>query len=1159
MANELKITKAQKEAIYTENSDIIVSAAAGSGKTFVLVSRIVRLIKEKNADLDRMLIVTFTNSAASDMKKKLIKALELEKLQTNNSNIRRQLRKIANANISTMHAYSIRLIRKYFEYLAIDPAFKIAKSAEISVLREKAMKVCLDKEYMELDKDFSDLIEFYFPNNIDGVEDLVYRIYDKIQAQINPIEWMDYYSNINDTDIIIDHISKEIKEGIRSSKEILDLALDICNLEDGPINYAEALESDISYLETIDFTDYDKMLKDLRKVSFIRLPGKSKKDQNIDSLKKEEVKELRKDVKEIIKSLVETYSSKTRQRLEFEYSLANKYLKVVARLVRNFTYNFQALKKDNSLLDFSDIEHYMLKILENKEIRKEVVNSLDYVFFDEYQDASPIQEEILKKLKKPDNLFVVGDIKQSIYKFRNAEPELFLNRYFSYKEDISKGTAIDLDMNFRSSGLVLNFINFIFSSIMTKKNGGVNYNSEGQRLVPREEVLKDSNDRSDVKIVINQDYISNNPDDINQNAIYIANEILNLVENKGYKYSDIAILMRSVRHRTDDYEKALKELAIPYYLDNIDISLESPEVDIFISYLKLINNTRDDFALISTILTPLGDFNEDELALIRDENPESSFYNAFISYKEEGPIKEKIQAFVTKIQDYRMKLRQMTLADFSSFLLYDSGYADYIKCGYLGKAKLENIKALLQRIEEYEDLSSNGLAGFLIYVEKLLKAPGNTLEPTKLSSEEDNVVRIMTIHKSKGLEMKVVFVTELERNFENLDARDNFMLESGLGFGLKLVDSQLATSFKSAKKSMIELKTYKDLKDEETRLLYVATTRAINHLYLVGKVKDLDKYLNRVSKFEKSYAVKKANSLLDFVMIPTVRDMFFKTYLDNYLDLDVSRLSSYFSKDKLNNYSLLFNDYLTFESIKNPERSIIDMDKSYTKIEKDKKFVYPYLNATRQAYKRTVSQISKENLQKTDDTLDFFEYREIYNSENSFSLDKKPNILHLNSFSKADFGTIFHTLMRHIKIKEHDVKSVNDEIERLISMEILTREEASLIDPNMIVTFFKTKLAGKFIQNKNSLKREEAFTMVYVNENGEKIYLDGQLDAYFIENGEINIVDYKTDSRIDKLKYETQVKLYANALRKAYGLKIKAIYLYWARFGQVTKLDNLDL
>lgn len=1159
----IKLTRDQERAIFDRGSSLLVSAAAGSGKTMVLVDRVVRLILEEKIDIDRMLIVTFTNAAANQMKVKIREKLVnilypshefltglrdgdrsyIKNLSADDKKfIRKQVELINEANISTMHSFCIKLLRDYYEHIGLSPTFKIANPAREAVISTNALEACLEEEYREGREDFIKVFDYYARSNEDILGNLIRDMYYKVQSQLKPMAWLK--DQVDREKSIEDPLKAYILDQLNISKELNKSIRKMADVPMGPLAYLENLDMDKELIEGLidDLRNksFDEFIGSLSQASFSRLKTIRANDESIDHDLKDRVKEARDDIKDSINDLKAGFINKTSEQINKENLLARAYLSTIQRMVESYDKNLLELKREENVLGFSDLEHLSLELLEIQDVRDKVQSKLAYIFYDEYQDINPLQEAIIERIARPDNLFFVGDIKQSIYKFRLADPRLFNKRYDLYKNSC-QGKIIDLDENFRSSPVLVRFLNSIFKDLMTKDLGDVDYKEVGQALVTNKD-----EDGGRAIVVINEEDPLKNFENLKANPKFIAEEINRLVA-EGYDYRDMVILMRNARSNIGNYESALDKYGIPYFTDVSMVSLEDPEVAIFIDMLRLVNNYRDDKALLSVLLTPFGDMDENDLAAIRAESPGLDFHEAMDAYEGDQGLRHKIKNFKDKLGFYRKKLWRMTLSDFAYYLASDTAYLSYLQMTYKGDEKVQNLLAFIERIEAYEESSYSSLGDFLAYVQTLLKSPSDSLEPTKLLSEADNVVRLMTIHKSKGLEFKIVFMTEMDRDIRLHEKRDGFIVDDNLGIGGKVYDEDLKSTYRTAHRKLVEVKQEKEMMSEEVRLFYVGTTRAEKVLYLVGSTENPGKYLEKMGDRPLDIGLVQARSMMDWYTNILIRAKDRSTILDSSPENSATREAfekKYGFSFLLNPYSRETRDFIDYADVKKflgqaNTSNIEKLDRIMT-------YKYAYEKETKLAYKTTVSEISRKNINKTDDTADF---PKIYVSESPL-LSKLPDVLCDGSgLSPMARGDLIHFIFQHLSYKDHNIDSIREEIKALVAKDLILSNEVQGINEEIFLNFFKSGLGQRAIENVNNLHREKSFTMSYGD-----IFVDGQIDAYFLDGDGIVMYDFKSDSTISERRYLDQMRIYKEALEQAQGLAVKEVYIYWTSFNKITEI-----
>lgn len=1149
--SDFQYTPAQHQAVYTRGTNLLVSAAAGSGKTMVLVDRILSLMIQERVELKSMLIVTFTNAAAAQMKDKIRGKLEevIRGAEEPDPFLLRQLREINSAQISTMHSYCMDQLRKYYQYLQIDPNFRIIRSAQEAVLRQEAMDEALEGEYKERKEDFVALLKGYGGRRGEKLPQLLEDLYYRIQAQIDPLGWLRdqvelYRKAAEDqtADLIRGDLMGEIETQLLRARDRLQEALTIAESPGGPSAYGDNLARELEQLRALE-TDLLSLspqtaLERIQQIEFARLKPAKEADED----KKNAAKDLRDAVKKDLKALLQDLGEKSPERILREFVLSHGYLKTIYRILCHFDQLFEGKRREQRSLNFSDVEHLMVRLLEEENIREQIRSGISYIFFDEYQDINPLQEHIIEQIQGEENLFFVGDIKQSIYSFRLSDPRLFTARYGDYQRDGNRGTAVDLSHNFRSAPSILEYCNRIFSELMSEDLGEIDYRQPGQALIPGK---AEDGEGNGVKLLLTEGIGSQPGDQLNPNAVAIAEEIQRLVEG-GYVYRDIVLLMRSVRSKISGYEEAFGAYGIPYFSDTSTVRLTDIEVSTYIDMLRILNNEKNDPALITVLLSPMGRCSEEDLATIRATNREGTFYEAIVSYSQtaaEGdPILHELRSFQNRIAKYREDLLQMSLADFAIYFAEDSGYMAFLEVQPKGLNKVENLKAFLQRVQEYDQISHTGLVGLLKYVDKLLQMPGDSLEPSQLLGDEDDVVRIMSIHKSKGLEFPVVFLSEMQSRFHMMDLNGPLILDNQLGIGMNVVDPKLDIKYDSLRKMRIRGQLRRSIRSEEVRLLYVAMTRAIEKLILVGSVKSLGDYLEGKAAEPLGLSLEKSSNFLDWVCSIAAKD---------------PQLCPVEGSIGTSPYSVLLREYEPLSTQRKTPILGIEMEpelKDEAKLYFDRRFhyQYPHQEDTILPYKKTVSELTQRNQTKSLDLADFPFYFSSQASSRGIG-ERIPRFLQgIRDFTKAEIGSITHFVLQNISLARHDPQSVDAELDRLVFQELLTPEERIVIVTERIAAFFSSDL-GERMMRSSEIRRETSFTMRVTDPaDGREIYVDGQIDCYFLEEGGYVLFDFKTDARIDPEKYRMQLDFYQRALELATGIPVKERYLYWTEFSEAS-------
>lgn len=910
-------TEKQLEAIETNNKNILVAAAAGSGKTAVLVERIIQKILKQNVDIDKLLVVTFTNAAASEIRQRVLEAI-YKKLEDepDNENLQKQIVLLNKSNISTIHSFCLNVIKNNFFEIGISPDFRIGDNSELELLKLEALDEVFEELYEENNQQFIKLTEIYTGYRGDErLKEIVLKIYNFIQSSPFPEEWL--IENINkfnlsesldgdfkDTEwgkIILEEIKENIDRNIVELKAVLaDLQKD-----EELKKYYDVILLDIEVYEKAlqSLTSWDLAYNNLTLPDFKRWPT----DKKIESELKENAKVIRTNIntgyKDLIKKLVVTDSENANKDI-FEMHHILVYLQ---ETVLRFMQKFKSKKQSKNVIDFNDIEHYALQILVKKdmetgiyvptEIAKSYRDKFQEIAIDEYQDSNSVQECILSAISNGHNMFMVGDVKQSIYRFRQARPELFLDKYNRFKlkeefDDINR--KIQLFNNFRSRELVLKFANLVFTNIMNKKVGNIDYTREEYlnftakfeepqnidnssfagkmsfEIIDTKDIISDIDEGTDEDYEDYEDDEDNDYDieaksrlieDIQENlekieleARYVAFRIKEIIDSKynvydkelkAYRpatYRDFVILLRSTSTTAAIFEKEIFKLGMPAFSDGSQKYLESIEIETILNLLKVIDNPMQDIALVSVLRSYIGDFNDNELLEIRLNNIKSTFYESMITYKNNSILKDKIETFLNKLKNWQDIVKYMPLDEFIWKLYIDTGYYNYVSMMNDGTLKVANLKMLFERAKQYESASFKGLYNFIRFMDKLKKNEGE-LENAKLIGENDNVIRIMSIHKSKGLEFPIVFLSTTGKKFNLRDLNDNLLLHQDLGIGPKYVNYERKIEYNTLAREALKIKLKNDSLSEEMRVLYVALTRPKEKLIITGAIKDAEKKL----------------------------------------------------------------------------------------------------------------------------------------------------------------------------------------------------------------------------------------------------------------------------------------------------------------------------
>ena len=1207
---EVKWTNEQLQAIQEKDSNILVAAAAGSGKTAVLVERIIHKIIDEQMDIDKILVVTFTNAAASEMRERILEAI-YKKLEENPENVhlQRQIILLNKASICTIHSFCLDVIHNHFYEIDLPSNFKIADTAEIDLLKQEVLDDLFEQKYTENDKDFIELLENYTNYRGDeALQELVLKIYKFIQSSPFPIKWVQEkleLLKIEDKDIsqtiwgklIIQTVEDDIQESIMQ----LEAVKSKMALYPEMTKFYQTISEDIINLKDLQkYNSWDELYIKLLNFNFSKWPV----DQKVTNDLKEDSKEIRDKVKKHIKEKTAKLLSCSQEQAVKDLKIITPILEKLANLVTEFTKNFAEKKKEKNCIDFNDIEHFALKILldENNnptEVAKKYKEKFEEIAIDEYQDSNLVQEAILTSISKGNNIFMVGDVKQSIYKFRQARPELFLQKYDEYKNKEEKtqedNLKIQLFRNFRSRQNILNITNLVFESIMSKELGDINYN-ENEYLnyganYPEPEEIKNYAGIAELDIIdLKEDEsitaFEGEEDEEEQERVeddvleakFVANKIQELLNSdymvfdkkQGYRKirpKDIVILLRATSNLSPIYEKELSDLELPVFSDTSGTYLDTVEIQTILSVLKIIDNPLQDIPLVVVLRSSICNFTDNDLITIRLTDRNCNFYEALIKTRLicDGDLKDKIESFLEKLEKWKSISQYMPLDEFIWQIYLDTGYYQYVGLLPNGAMRQANLKTLFEKAKQYEKASFKGLFNFIQFIDKLKKQNGD-LASAKLIGENEDVIRIMSIHKSKGLEFPVVFLCNSHKKFNMQDLNDNILLHQDIGFGPTIMDTARKIKYSSIAKDAIKLKMKQETLSEEQRILYVALTRAKEKLYITGRSKDFNKYVQDKNKVLEMYEsenikldaklMKKANSYLDWIMYVYLFNQGRTITLkgESYKLSDIITLNVSNKKDLLK--ALAKEEVVEQIDLKEKIEQILknksdeENKKSEQALEELLEWKYDYIVDTTLPTKSSVTKIKQEKI-KLEEILKGIESEEV-----EYKKSYTPKFMQEDKkISSAEKGTLVHLCIQRLdEKKDYELKDIQNMILNLVEKEIITQNEADAIDVNLIYQYTKSQLFEELRQAKE-VHKEQPF---YINipakdvvseaENSKKnILVQGIIDLYYIDkNDNLVLIDFKTDyisnepNAKEKIldKYKVQLEIYKTALEQALGRKV---------------------
>ena len=1210
-------SKQQQRAINTYDKNILVAAAAGSGKTSVLVERVISHILNKKCDINEILVVTFTNAAASEMRERIAQAIS-ERLPIKEKE--RQLILLNAASISTLHSFCQNIIRQNFHQIDLDPKFRLANPQEIDLLKLDVLNALFEEKYdMENNEDFLEFTDTYGnERGDDNIYDIILKLYEYAQSQPFPEKWLkalpDYFNLLpNSSDctwlqIIKDTVINQIKLALDNLKIMQqaasELNLDYCLKT---IDKDYELISNLQYLAQNDFINLYTAMNEL---SFSTMRATKGTDEEV----KERFKAMRDDIKKIITNLKDNYFARPLDDELNDMPKLKQQAKTLCQITLDFSMAFARAKAEKMIVNFNDLEHFTLKILADETSTADNLIPTDTAYtlqqkykeimVDEYQDTNGVQEAILKLIASSTtpNLFFVGDVKQSIYKFRLAEPELFLEKYNTYpdKEDCER---IDLAQNFRSRKEILDGVNFIFSQIMTKKASELDY---GEAEALRCGFSYPQNDKSlcspiEVALFAKEIHPTPKEDDeegdlqgFEKEAVYIVNRLQKLIQNnylvfdkhtKDYrplKWRDIVILLRSIQNKAKILVEKLRDADIPVYASIETGYFQETEVRIMLSLLQIIDNPEQDIPLTAVLYSPIINLNAEELSRIRLISPQGNMYNTLIkASQEDSPLRQKLKQKITKfleqLNSWRNYARCHSVPELIWLLLNETGYYDYVGGLPEGMVRQANLRALYDRASSYEQTSFRGLFRFLRFIQKMQNT-GNDLAVARSLGESEDVVRIMSIHKSKGLEFPIVILADIGKQFNLTDTKNPVLFHKKLGLGLYLNDVKHHVRYQTLSRQAISQQIIHENKAEEMRVLYVAMTRAREKLIMTGCLRDFDKF--------KSYCTKQTNSSERTLPEHIITSA--KSYLDwigpalarhaDGLPLRQIQDSPAVLLNDASKWQISFIDKLPTSTERTEDTTaqiILDTVKKLKPLpETENKdwinerlnWVYPHQEGLSIPAKLSVTEIKQRfNLGSDEYTTNYYE---------EVSFHRPQFIQKRTTMTATEYGSLMHTVMQHLDFfGDLSDKGILNQLIAMADKKIIAKEYINNIYRKNIREFLFNPLKDstepiiKRLHKAKSIQRELAFSrmlpakkLLFNNANDDDtIFVQGIIDLLFEEDDGFVLLDYKTDNCTkDEAheKYAVQIKLYANAAAQILQKPVKEKYLYLFHSAQSVEMSD---
>lgn len=1217
-------TDGQWQAIYDEGTNILVSASAGSGKTTVLVQRVIEKVRN-GMNLDELLVVTYTEAAAKEMKERirqtLQKAIQEEKEGELKRHFVRQLSLLPTAAISTLHAFCLQVIRRYYYLIEIDPQFRLlTDETETILLKEDVWEEVRERLYAEQQSLFYQLTEnFSNDRSDDGLTRLVFSLYDFARSNPDPLSWLntlkDQYQltgTLKDSTLYQKILRPQLHEKLRQAQKNAEEMVFLAQSEPDLSKAAELTQKESDYvtqlLHCLEADQLEAAYEEITAISFDRFSGAKRSAPDDVKETSQKVKVLRDRNKKILTDLRSDFFAHSPKKWLELMQKATPLVEEMAIVTAIFDQEFRKRKTEKNVVDFNDLEHFTLNILatnldgqwQASEAASHYREKFKEVLVDEYQDINQLQESILYWLRAPDsatgNFFMVGDVKQSIYSFRLADPTLFIEKYTRFSQG-KEGRRIILAENFRSRKNVLDFTNLIFSQLMDERVGQLTYDQDAQLVngyknFPDKEGYdpelliyetgKEQSDQTEEIVEMDEQFVI---DDRTEGELrMVGKKIQELINSKQtiydkknkserpVNYQDIVLLTPTKKNNLVILD-IFKELQIPLYLSDTQSYFQATEIRIMVALLHIIDNPYQDIPLVSVLRSPIVGLGENELALIRLQDKEGSYFDALQAYKNADTIakdlpqlKEKIQHFFGLFEQWREFARKNELGSLIWRIYEETGFLDYVGGLPSGKQRQANLHALYERAASYEEMSYKGLFQFVRFIEKMQEKDKDLAEPT-VENESENAVRVMTIHASKGLEFPVVFVLDLTRHFNMMDLRQKYIFDEKLGAGIQYVDTENRFYYGTLPLLAIKAVKKQKLLSEEMRKLYVALTRAEEKLYLVGSYKDKE------AAFKEWFAI----SAHQEVVLPEEARLG-STHLMKWIGMSLARHADMQKSinssvllpplSQLNQFSAHFSvSFFSVEDLIQPDLAIKEMAESTPKqaplleMTQDTAraiqrldFVYPNQLAMKTTSYQSVSEIKRVFEDPTQAellTLDLssnepktaYRYTEDQLAAPKF-LTKSIEV------SAAAVGTATHLVLQRFSLTAVPTQeSIDNKISELVADKLIEPAVADQINRGDIVQFFMSPLGGKLVNGEYQVKREQPFSMLmnaqqifkeYEANSEDNILIHGIIDAYLFSKNELILLDFKTDRVTSKqsiseivAKYRGQLNLYKLALEQA--------------------------
>lgn len=1172
----VKWTKEQEKVINLRNRSLLVSAAAGSGKTAVLVQRIISMVTDETdpLDIDRLLVVTFTNAAAAEMRERVGAAIEnaLEQ-DPYNQHLQRQLTLVHNAQITTIDSFCIRILRDHFHKIDLEPGFRIADEGELKLLREDVCEAVLEDFYQKADPEFLRFADSYSGAKNDlQIKEMILKLYNYAESYPWPKEWLEtcvqQYEAANEAELeekswirdFLSYLNVRVEDLITAQEKLLELTQE----PDGPYMYEASIAGDLRQLENLRKCEhFSQWQAAISAIDFKNIGRSGKYEGSV--AKKDAVMSGRKRMKDQIDKWKKTiFATMLEVQLE-RLTQTSKMVRMLVTLTQAFSDRFQEEKQKKNMLDFSDVEHNALRVLVDSETKELTETALEYqqqyreVMIDEYQDSNYVQETLLTAVSGVkngnENLFMVGDVKQSIYRFRLARPELFMDKYHRFSTEESSQQRIDLHRNFRSRREVVEAVNDIFYPLMEKDLGNVAYDAEAALYAGAVYPDYENADccKPELLLVPSQE---SGMERREQEAAAVAGRIRELVETQeipGITYKDIVLLLRSMSGWAETYQKVFEQEGIPLIVASKTGYFSATEVQTVLSLLCVLDNPYQDIPLAAVMKSYFGKFSSEELAQIRSEYPGMPFYQCV---EQMLPVSEKIIAFQEMLQKFRQRIPYTPIHRLLQEILDETGYRNYVAALPAGEQRRANLDMLMEKAVAYEQTSYHGLFHFIRYIDRLMKYDVDYGE-AEIVSEQENAVRLMSIHKSKGLEFPVVFVCGMGKQFNEQDLNSNMIFHPEFGIGLKWFDCEKRTKANTLIHQIFAMEAKKENLGEELRVLYVALTRAKEKLILAGtcKLPEEGQYSGFSREEKVPFSTRyDAKSYWDWV-IP-VLGMENPDY--RYVIWDEARMQQE-EQRKLQDTALEHRTLL--EALQNvSETELAQLKETFS-------WEYAWKEEGAHKQKVSVSELKHRAMEERSESAE-----QTLNTAQPLFPDEIATpyvprfVQEVKENAGALYGTMVHRFLECLDFaglpdfadEKQGLYFVKQQIDALCALGRMQEADAKRLNWKQLLGFLQSDTAKRMraAAEQGALEREKPFVMsvpanlVWEDSRPEEdVLIQGIIDVFWEEADGIVLLDYKTD-HVDNAqelvrRYKKQLELYADALSRFSDEKpVKEILIY---------------